>query len=431
MSFALALLLSFIPVVLVQNSSIQRIQQCGSHCTQGLRCTSGPHMSFGKCRHMPALNTSSVFHNVTLATVMKCDIGVQDDCFSVKAGQDVYVTMKTVPRYCEAVWSQTYTVQDCTHEDLRHAITECLTGKLEYAVDFVRKELSVRVVDMPGGANYHLRLCYKDSICRGTGTHSLITQQDRGKSVTFQYSRLLPCLCIEGWPAWEDARRAQVCPFKNYTEEMWSGVTFDPHKEALSWEPKCPMLTVVTLCYKVGDHVCLDLGNTSITSDRETVIFAKVDPHPKLCMKFTTEHGSWIDCPFISGNFPVWEVKMASYGDEQKAEIVSSVRADFLLTLCRMTEPSEKMRSTEVNLSGSVCEPNMCIQVRRMDVQFSLPHLQCHFQCWMNEEVRLKEIFVPFRAFLVDRFCDDMKETGFSGPGETAESPGGPVTSDD
>lgn len=111
------------------------------------------------------------------------------------------------------------------------------------------------------------------------------------------------------------------------TEQLWSGVTFDPEREALSWEPRCPVKAVITLCRRVGESDCEDLANSTQVIGRRKVrsslfafdaspkrissydddpyaaaeaqcffhwcvclslpqvTYAKVDPHPALCMK--------------------------------------------------------------------------------------------------------------------------------------------------
>lgn len=88
-----------------------------------------------------------------------------------------------------------------------------------------------------------------------------------------------------------DAPRVQVCPFKDRkyvflpegggfalvneelltrnlycfsgVEELWSGITFDPVEETLSWEAACHVDAVITLCELQDGDACQDLANSS------------------------------------------------------------------------------------------------------------------------------------------------------------------------
>ncbi|XP_036373399.1 putative interleukin-17 receptor E-like [Megalops cyprinoides] len=193
--------------------------------------------------------------------------------------------LKTVPNYCHLSRTQRFRVEGCDNADLRSNVPECITGKIAYAVDMERQQMSVSVSDMLEDTDYHLRLCHKWSICSGNEAYTLIKRENPFKNTTFHFPRPLPCLCIEGWSSMVDAPRVQVCPFRNRTEELWSGVTFDPEEEALSWEPACPVEAVITLCQRAGDNICADLVNSTQTVGRTKVMYAKVDPHPALCVK--------------------------------------------------------------------------------------------------------------------------------------------------
>ncbi|KAG9342295.1 hypothetical protein JZ751_016797 [Albula glossodonta] len=279
--------------VLTQEVRVERVQECTPHCTQELQCREKPHISFAPCKRRPKILNHTVFHSVRMVLVMKCEkgqkcalylkvtssvqisehlrgmtfcvmtagmlercravtfhktsiepfigqeVGVQSGCFEVGPGQDVFVTLKTIPHYCNMTWSQRYHVQGCHNEDLRNTIAECITGKIVYTVDMKRQELAVTVSDMLMDRDYHLRLCHLWKACKDTGAY------------------------VKGWSAMVDAHRIQVCPFRNRTEELWTGVNFDPEMEVLSWEPACPVEVVITLCQKEGEKTCLDLVNST------------------------------------------------------------------------------------------------------------------------------------------------------------------------
>ncbi|XP_039513960.1 putative interleukin-17 receptor E-like isoform X1 [Pimephales promelas] len=464
----------------VHMNTIEKIQDCAWSCSEelpevsgGLQCKPRAYSPLSEypCRDQPSI--SGVFSNVMLSTALACEerkcslqlriatsvnvtgdirgvlvcadsagmighcqiytfgrvgnatgkqVDVQFKCVPVRPGQHMFVTLKTIPNYCTAMQSQQHIVPECSHEGIRDSIAECITGKLAYTVDKDRNTLTVKVTNAGEDTDYNLRLCHKRSvICAGEGPHRTIKPQHLQKSITLQYSKALPCLCIEGWPARADARRVQVCPFKNNLEELWSGITYDFNKEELIWEPLCPVKVSVSLCHVDGGKSCRDLGQV-FHSKGEKVIFSSVDPHPTLCTKFTTEVGTWIKCPFAKGNFSVWTAKVTSKNGQQWAEISTWVKANFSVSLCEM-EPSSKckqiegnksqtvsvdrMKFTVFNLSKNACEVCVCIQVQRIDVHFSVPVLQCDVQClnWCRAQERshfqdIEKIFLSAVIFL-------------------------------
>ncbi|KFO87130.1 Putative interleukin-17 receptor E-like, partial [Buceros rhinoceros silvestris] len=218
-------------------------------------------------------------------------VQVQFNCIEVNVAQHIYVTMKTVPNYCEVKLSQEYYVE---------------AGNFDYSVDRARKIILVNVSSFLQDEDYYVRLCHKWFTCEDAGAFAVIKGKESLRSVSLKYSRLLPCLCIEGWLAAPDARRIQLCPFENgkyYTKALWDNIVYNPVTQTLTWEPACPVLVMVNLCRLMNsiDH-CEDIQNSSKTSDK--VKYSRVDTHARLCMKFTTKQGSWVKCPFAHGEFP-------------------------------------------------------------------------------------------------------------------------------
>uniref|UniRef100_A0A8C2GZ46 Interleukin 17 receptor E-like n=1 Tax=Cyprinus carpio TaxID=7962 RepID=A0A8C2GZ46_CYPCA len=331
------------------------------------------------------------FGNVGKGKATGKQVDVQFKCVPVRPGQLVFVTLKTIPNYCKAMWTQRHLVPECSHEGIRDEITECITGKLAYAVDKARNMLTVKVTEAPENTDYNLRLCHKRNvICTGEGAQRTIKPQYLESSITLHYSKPLPCLCIEGWPARVDARRVQVCPFKNNLEELWSGITYDLNKEELIWEPLCPVKVSVSLCHADGGKSCQDLGNV-FHSEGQKAIFSSVDPHPMLCTKFTTEVGTWIKCPFAKGNFSVWTAKVTSKDGQQWAEISTWVKASFSISVCEMN-PSLQCKQIEGNKFQSFSVVMVNIDVDGL--VFSFPVLQCDLQCssWCPVPERSQDI---------------------------------------
>ncbi|XP_019947745.2 interleukin-17 receptor E-like protein [Paralichthys olivaceus] len=438
-----------------ESTGLERIEKCGTGCSQGLHCKAKQdHWFHPPCQEAPGgLNTSSVFHNISFSTVMRCEgrqkcslqlrirtalqltesihgvsmctvtagmmmscrilsfsrssrkrmsglqVEVENDCTVVSPNQKVQVMVKTVPSYCGITWTGTYNAPACTSEDMRRHVPECITGRLSYDVNPVKKELRASVSEMLEDHDYNLRLCYKDFICSDTGTKALIKKEEPVKSVTLPYSRPLPCLCIEGWSAVMDAPRVQVCPFKDRLQELWFGITFDPLEETLSWELVCPVATVVTLCQTREDGVCVDLPHASRNVSRGKISFNEVDPHPQLCIKFTVGSQFWTRCPFADGRLQAWHVDVTRRQDHEEVAMTSRVNATFGLCVKSARAAECQINKTHtvhvgqnedvgLNLKEDLC--SFCVQVRRLDVKYSATVIHCVEQC--NQSAHLRPV---------------------------------------
>ncbi|XP_017349177.1 putative interleukin-17 receptor E-like [Ictalurus punctatus] len=431
----------------LQGERVEKIEQCESRCSQGLRCKVKPHLSFERCKKWPGDMTRDVFRNTSISTVMKCEgdrrcslylrvsthlqlkkhihgiymctvsaammehcrivtfsrthkdkvmdhqVNIQDDCLEVGIGQDVYITLQTWPQFCDVAYSRAYRVPDCSNKDLQGNIPECTTGKIDYEVDLESKEVHISVSDMLVDRDYHVRLCHKDYICIGTGAHVLLKKENPVKNVTLKYSKPVPCLCIEGWSVMTDASRVQVCPFKNRVEELWSGITFDHVEQKMSWKSSCQVNAVISLCEMQDEDVCQDLANSSQRYVKGMVTYSAVDPHPRLCMKFVTEIGAWIKCPFSDGNFPAWNVDVSTEENQPQLLVTSRVKANLSLSVCSKTGASgcedtqiilvdvEKFKQVQPNLAMDLCTSSLCIKAKRVDVKYGVTTLYCQSSC--------------------------------------------------
>ncbi|XP_063073933.1 interleukin-17 receptor E-like protein isoform X2 [Engraulis encrasicolus] len=416
---------------LSHGTNIQHVQHCGTHCTQGLHCKTKSYSNLSLCKKPPAGLQSKLSLGMSISTVMRCtghqqcslqlqvnssltmnervkgvticavaagtiercrthnflnpaqklsgqQVEVQDNCFEVGVGQDVHVSVKTVPEFCHLWVSKTYSVP---------------AGKIAYQLDSERKELSVSVTDMLEDADYNLRLCHKGYICRGIDTQTLIKKEDPEKKATLRYTRPLPCLCIEGWSSVVDAPRVQVCPFKKNMEELWSGVAFNSAEQTLSWEPACQTEVAVSLCQNTEQSGCHDLANASQSVTRGKVLFSKVEPHPQLCMKFSTKTGSWIRCPFAGSDCTAWHIDELRVNGKTQLVVTSKNTPTLLLSLCTRTGPLACEEHKDViivnvtkpqmvvpKLDLTTCGQNCCIQARRIDVKYAAKVLLCDFK---------------------------------------------------
>ncbi|XP_067420464.1 interleukin-17 receptor E-like protein isoform X5 [Emydura macquarii macquarii] len=332
-------------------------------------------------------------------------VHVQFNCFDVNVAQHIYVTMKTIPKYCGVKLSQEYYVEDCRNNDVGKHIPVCFAGKLDYNVDRARKTISVNVSDFLQDQDYYVRLCHKWFTCEDVGSFALIKGKESLKSISLQYAQLLPCLCIEGWSAIPDARRTQLCPFKNDTKVLWDSIVYNPATHTLAWEPACPVHVTVNLCRltKSNDE-CVDLQNSSNTAPEKQslskqVKYSRVDTHPRLCMKFTTKQGSWIRCPFAHGNFPAWKMRIAAMAEQIQISFMSQTNARFSVLVCnkaqlsscesvgtRLSVSADDSHPTSVNISGEICGSEICIQAWRTDVDYSVPLQICDIQCTLSSQ---------------------------------------------
>ncbi|XP_027750706.1 putative interleukin-17 receptor E-like isoform X1 [Empidonax traillii] len=434
---------------------IPRIEECGLSCSQGIHCKSKPSGGIFNsfCRDAPPSLSSMVLKSMKISTVMKCVQGspcslhlnikgtlsldenirgleicslsldtqqsqctnvrftrkkskmlngkkvqVQFNCIEVNVAQHIYVTMKTVPNYCEVKLSQEYYVEDCRNSDVGKYIPACLAGKFDYNVDRARKHITVNVSNFPRDQDYYVRLCHKWFTCEDAGAFAVIKGKESFKSVSLKYSQLLPCLCIEGWLAVPDARRIQLCPFENDTKTLWDNIVYNPSTQTLAWEPACPVLVTVNLCrFTKSNHDCEDIENSSKNSTEKQVKYSRVDTHPRLCMKFTTKRGSWIKCPFAHGEFPAWKMRTAAVAEEIQVFFTSQTKAQFSVLVCKRTQMAscESLGmhhsisvgdSVSITMPQEMCGTTICIQGWRTDVDYSVPLQICDTYCGFHNQ---------------------------------------------
>ncbi|XP_044132807.1 putative interleukin-17 receptor E-like isoform X3 [Bufo gargarizans] len=206
--------------------SIRTIQDCGIQCSQGLNCKSKPTYNIRGveiCTLSPSSQQNQCMNIRFIKNKVKKSkhkVQVHANCFEVGVSEHVFVTMKTVPDYCGIEISKEYHVEGCHNKDVGKYILPCLTGRLDYMINEEKKNIIVSVSNNPEDYDYNVRLCLKKISCHDTGAHARIKKDNSTKSVTLAYSEILPCLCIEGWPIFPDARRTRLCPFEN-DKKIW------------------------------------------------------------------------------------------------------------------------------------------------------------------------------------------------------------------
>uniref|UniRef100_A0A8D0BPF8 Interleukin 17 receptor E like n=2 Tax=Salvator merianae TaxID=96440 RepID=A0A8D0BPF8_SALMN len=431
---------------------IARIEECGLTCSQGFVCKLQEFASIlnSFCNPAPVSLSPTTLRSMKLWTAMKCTeqnrcslylsikgtlqlddnvhgvelcslsvatqktqcvevkiskskqakltgrkVKVQYDCFEVSVGQKLHVSMRTIPNYCGNQRNQDYLVEDCRNSDVGKNIPVCFATRMTYALDKGRKNILVNVFDVVQGTDYYARLCHQWFVCEDAGPVTLIQEKDLGKPISLQYHQLLPCLCIEAWPAISDARRVQFCPFKNNTKALWENIIYNPVTQTLAWEAACPIHVTVSLCQqmKTNDQ-CVDLENSSQIA-QEKVKYPRVDAHPRLCMKFTTKHNVWIRCPFAHRKSGAWRMSLSLVDEHIEVSFMThTAEAQFSVLVCNRTEGSScnsssryqpasvgDLSSKSINISGKACGSNICIQGWRTDVDYSIPSYVCDLPC--------------------------------------------------
>ncbi|XP_073475833.1 interleukin-17 receptor E-like protein isoform X1 [Aquarana catesbeiana] len=440
--------------------SIQRIKECDITCSQGVQCErKQPDDLFSRfCRDAPESLNPNVLENMKITTVMKCSpasqcslhlniigtviydvhirgveicsmtlssqrtqcvtirftkikrkkflmhkIQVQANTFEVGVSEQVYVTMKTFPDFCGIQLTETYYVEDCNNRDVGKHVWSCLTGKLDYMVNKENKIITVNVSNILQDYDYNVRLCKKHFVCHDIGAHAVIRKENATKSVTLPYSEILPCLCIEGWSAIPDARRTRLCPFKNDISTLWDNIAYNPMKQVLAWVPLCPVNAKVHLCWMTDDkQKCVNIPD-SLSAAHNQVSYSQVDTHPRLCMKFATETGYWVKCPFPTGPFSAWDMKTYLMPNSMEIKLTSPTKAKFSVFICNRTnfnscEPLQKytlvyveaLETVTLNMSREICGSNICIQGIREDVNYSFPTQICDIPC-ISQDPESKE----------------------------------------
>ncbi|KAM7114885.1 interleukin-17 receptor E-like protein isoform 2-T2 [Molossus nigricans] len=448
-----------------QSLAIPRVTECGLSCSQGIACKRLMKRSIWNsfCRQPPKSMSRSVLGALTLSTAMKCgprdgcslllrvratvtlheslrgleacsmSLGTQEthchsvlvprasrqlhlgqqlqvdfDCFEVHVAQSLYVTLRTVPQLCGVQLDQQYHVEGCGDEDVGRNVPDCFAQKLPYRVDRSHKVLLVQVPEAPGGTDYYLRLCLKWFTCEDVGQLVQVSANSIPGMVSLPYSQELPCLCLESWSATPDAVRTQICPFKNDTEALWEAVHYHPGRQALSWEPACPVSGHVSLCWypDPGAH-CQELQHSQRPAQGR-VQYSPVDTQPQLCLKFSTSRGFWVRCPFQQPRFPAWKmvVRPAPSGTHLRVTFLWPGPARFQVCLChrRKTWPlacHQTLQATTLSPASAdltvdpafvdiprdeACGPDICIQGWRADVRFSAPQQLCDVPCTATQE---------------------------------------------
>ncbi|XP_073510789.1 interleukin-17 receptor E-like protein [Phyllobates terribilis] len=116
----------------------------------------------------------------------------------------------------------------------------------------------------------------------------------------------------------------------------------------------------------------------------------KSDILRNLCNKlsFTTENGTWVRCPFVSGAFPAWKMKTVFTDEVMQIKFTSSAKAKFSVVICNRTKH---------NSCDSIQRHALVYVGLRVDVNYSFPVQICNIPCNASKE-NAREQFVEIKS---------------------------------
>ncbi|ELW49020.1 Protein monoglycylase TTLL8 [Tupaia chinensis] len=261
-------------------------------------------------------------HRASRRLQVEHQLQVHFDCFRVSVAQPLYVTLRTVPHFCGIQLGQHYQVE---------------AGNFSYWVDRKRKAIMVQVPEAPGSPDHFVRLCFRRSVCEDAG--ALVR-------VGARYQLTVPA----GGRAPAEA------------EALWDAIHYHPGSQALSWEPACPVSGHVSLCWRAEPGgPCRELRHSGQAA-HGGVKYLLVDTQPQLCLKFSTNLGLGVRCPFQPRHFPAWKMTI------QPAPAPGLLRATFFSPSPAhfQSDPTAHPTADFVFVDiprDEACAPGICVQV--------------------------------------------------------------------
>ncbi|KAM4722767.1 interleukin-17 receptor E [Rhinophrynus dorsalis] len=317
---------------------------------------------------------------------------IQYDCLNVTPGQNVIVSLLTVPDYGLRI-NKTYFVPD-------------MDAKPDFQFLHLPETREIQV-SLSKGPTAITRLCYQCLLCESLSSE--VKQEFTvSKNATLKYEHFIPCLCIEVYYTGQDSRRNKICPFAThpdaYGPDFWKiSWSYDNSQMRMQFKSECQLQPSVSLCMKHEHNgSCFIVPEASIHSVDLTAEFPdstlntitdytldNVDKDPHLCFKFAVQNRTHVKCPEIRDRD--WNVKMQTQLYGVLLTVVSRVPATFsaiLVYLNKSTgdyEPQKHIYNVTKSKNGQkevylyVPKPSSggCIQVWRSDIRFAYKHLIC------------------------------------------------------
>ncbi|XP_025943845.1 interleukin-17 receptor E [Apteryx rowi] len=313
---------------------------------------------------------------------------VQFDCFPVESGQQVLVSLRTIPDRGLAL-------------SRSHLIAAEPPGPV-FTHTLVPEARAIEV-SVPRGPALMVRLCHQlalecEELPRPFHQQVLVPG---GQCVLLPYEFLVPCLCIEASYPHRDSLRSKRCPFQEqpaaYGPELWSSVRFHDYSAsgkdqmAMVLSASCPLRPRATLCWReaaASAAPCHDIPNSTASEEEQAYTLDEVDVHPQLCFRFSYGNSSHVECPHRPET--AWNVSASVQGPQLRLRITSSVPAAFSAALCQprggQCEPESPVYTVtraegsapgELALLLPMQILGSCVLVWRSDVRFAQKQLLC------------------------------------------------------
>ncbi|CAG6021632.1 unnamed protein product, partial [Menidia menidia] len=215
--------------------------------------------------------------------------------------------------------------------------------KPDYSVS-VNKSSKTVFVSVDSGDRVKIRLCYEN---RASHCAEIIPPRLVSQMVDFNITYMLPCVCVEAFYDYLDARRHKKCPFKNGSltdfDDVLRASRVLLYRSQVTWTSKCPnskLNVSASLCWKQHPHLCIPVINSTLEKkDGPTLVFntSTVDKHPQMCVQFSTQGRHNISCLF-KDILSSWETHIGPGRRSISVFVTSSSPAKFSAQLCLLTE---------------------------------------------------------------------------------------------
>ncbi|XP_076859227.1 interleukin-17 receptor E isoform X2 [Brachyhypopomus gauderio] len=313
------------------------------------------------------------------------------DCFKAQAGNRVYVSVRelnqTLITASPTVIHPQVRVFPVPRFPVNHR-SGSDEGKDTVPVYNLKVDILAKrfLVTMAEGQNVKVRLCFKNfqRECSGARPHQVNT--DLNRTISLNFTHLVPCMCVQLYYFSLDAKRDTACPLKDKTlpggGDVLSSSSLIPFgSSVLQWKPLCPSAQSkpsVALCWQQPENQshCVHVQNSTLVETELSYNVSQVDKHPHMCVKFSLNESRRVFCPYSSGLIPKWEVTVVLGPQGLRVQLSSSVQAVFAAQLCvRENEAcvaignvhsvlmKQDARHGELSIPLSSSSSGLCVQV--------------------------------------------------------------------
>ncbi|GAA6216407.1 interleukin-17 receptor E-like isoform X3 [Lates japonicus] len=254
---------------------------------------------------------------------------LKDDYIYAKAGNIVSVKYSTTTTNCTV----NYTVEDPIPE-------------FDLSVNESSKSINITV---RGEYKVYTRWCYqKHGGCTSPSSQINHIDPSQSPSASLHIPHLLPCVCVQVYYTYRDARRHIKCPFEKErlmdVRDALSSYDVTPFVSSLSWRSMCPASDLkisASLCWKQHEHLCTPVLNSTLEEEEDgaDLIYntSTVDRHPQMCVQFSLQGRHNISCPF-QADMSSLEVYIGPGKQSVLVYLTSSVPAMYSAQLCVLNE---------------------------------------------------------------------------------------------